>query len=183
MTAVVAIETERLLLRGFREEDRARYAELAGDPEVGAWLGGPLTREAADAAFDRARAAAGPPGCGLWAVERRADGALIGQVGLTAVHEDLPVGPAIEMSWRMFPVVWGQGYGSEAAAAALAWGLAHLPAELELVAFTAVANHRSQAIMRRIGLVRDPARDFEHPRLAVGHPLRSHVVYVAERAV
>ena len=183
MTASVAIETERLLLRGFREEDRARYAALVGDPEVGAWLGGTLTREAADAAFDRAQAAGARPGLGLWAVERRTDGVVIGEVGLNAVNVALPVAPAIEMSWRMFPAIWGQGYASEAATAALAWGLTHLPAGMDLIAFTAMTNHRSQAVMRRIGLERDPARDFEHPLLAVGHPLRSHIVYAAKSAV
>ena len=182
MTADVMIETERLRLRDFREDERDRYAELVGDAEVGAWLGGALAREAADTAFDRTRAAIASQGYGAWAVERRTDGAVIGQVGLSAVHEALPVASAIEISWRMFPAVWGQGYASEAAAAALAWGLAHLPAELDLIAFTASTNHRSQAIMRKIGLVRDSARDFEHPLLAVGHPLRSHIVYVAKPA-
>jgi RimJ/RimL family protein N-acetyltransferase len=183
MTAAVTIETARLRLRGFREDDRVRYAALVGDPEVGAWLGGTLTHEAADAAFDRAQAAVARPGLGLWAVERRTDGVVIGEVGLNAVNQALPVAPAIEMSWRMFPAVWGQGYASEAATAVLAWGLVHLPPGLDLIAFTAESNHRSQAVMRRIGLERDRARDFEHPLLALGHPLRSHIVYVAERAV
>lgn len=181
MTVPVVIETERLRLRDFREDERARFADLTGDAEVGAWLGGILTRDEADAAFDRVRAAIAAKGYGLWAVERLADGALIGQIGLNSVPDDLPVAPAIEMSWRMFPAVWGQGYAGEGAAAALAWGLANLPKTTPVVAFTTRANHRSEAIMRRIGLVRDPARDFEHPRLAPGHPLRSHIVYAARR--
>ena len=181
MTAPAVIETDRLRLRDFREDERARFADLAGDAEIGAWLGGALTRQEADAAFDRVRAAIAAQGYGLWAVERRADGALIGQIGLNAVPDDLPVAPAIEMSWRMFPAVWGQGYAGEGAAAALAWGLAHLPATTKIVAFTTRTNRRSEAIMRRIGLVRDRAGDFEHPRLPPGHPLRSHIVYAAKR--
>ena len=182
MTASVAIETERLRLRGFREEDRARYVELVGDPEVGAWLGGALAREAADASFDRTRTAMARQGYGLWAVERRTDGAVIGDVGLNVVNAALPVAPAIEMSWRMFPAVWGQGYATEAAAAALAWGRAHLPPGEEIIAFTTKTNLRSQSVMDRIGLVRDRTRDFEHPRLPPGHPLRAHIVYVAQRS-
>ena len=182
-TLTATIETERLRLRDFREDERARFIDLAGDAEVGAWLGGVLTRDAADAAFDRVRAAIAANGYGLWAVERRQDGALIGQIGLNAVPDDLPPAPAIEMSWRLFPDVWGQGYASEGAAAALAWGLANLPPGVEIVAFTTTANHRSEAIMRKIGLVRDRARDFEHPRLPPGHPLRSHIVYAAKRPV
>jgi RimJ/RimL family protein N-acetyltransferase len=182
MSAPVAIDTERLRLRDFRDDERARFADLCADAEVGAWLGGVMTRDQADAAFDRVRAGIATRGFGLWAVERRADGALIGQVGLNPVPDHLPVAPAIEMSWRMFPAVWGQGYAGEAAAAALAWGLAHLPADAEIVAFTTVTNQRSQAIMRRIGLVRQAARDFDHPNLAEDHPLRPHVVYAAERS-
>ena len=179
MSAPAVIETPRLRLRDFREDERARFAELVGDAEVGAWLGGALTREAADAAFDRARAAIADRGYGLWAVERRADGALIGQIGLNLSPDDLPVAPSVEMSWRVFPEVWGQGYASEGAAAALAWGLAHLPADLPIIAFTTPGNLRSQAVMRKIGLTRDPARDFEHPRLPPGHPLRAHILFVA----
>ena len=181
MSRPAVIETERLRLRDFREDERARFAELAGDAEVGAWLGGVLSRAAADAAFDRARAAIGRRGYGLWAVERRSDGALIGHIGLNHVRDDLPVAPAIEMSWCLFPAVWGQGYASEGAAAVLAWGLANLPATIEIVAFTSRTNRRSEAIMRRIGLIRDRARDFEHPLLPLGHPLRSHIVYSARR--
>ena len=182
MKTPFAIETERLRLRDFREDERDRFAALGADEEVGAWLGGVMTREQADAAFDRVRAGIAKRGFGLWAVERRADGALIGQVGLNPVPAHLPLAPAIEMSWRMFPEVWGQGHAGEAAGAALAWGLANLPPDDEIVAFTTLTNARSQAIMRRIGLVRQAARDFEHPGLPEGHPLRPHLVYAADRS-
>jgi RimJ/RimL family protein N-acetyltransferase len=181
MSRPPAIETKRLRLRNFRADERARFADLTGDPEVGVWLGGVLTRRESDAAFDRVRADIDRRGYGLWAVERLGDGALIGQIGLNPVPRDLPVAPAIEMSWRMFPEVWGQGYATEGAAAALGWGLTNLPVTAEIVAFTTPANQRSRAIMRRIGLARDHARDFEHPRLPLGHPLRAHIVYAAKR--
>jgi RimJ/RimL family protein N-acetyltransferase len=181
MTAPVLIETERLRLRDFRPDERTRFVALCVDETVGAWLGGPMTRASAYAAFDRVRAGIAERGYGLWAVEHKADGLVIGQVGLNPVPDDLPMAPAIEMSWRMFPDVWGQGYAGEAAAAALAWGRAHLSSDAEIVAFTTKENHRSEAIMRRIGLVRAASRDFDHPRLAEDHPLRPHIVYVAER--
>ena len=182
MSAPVEIETKRLRLRDFRPDERARFIALCVDETVGAWLGGVMTRASAYAAFDRIRAGIAERGYGLWAVERKADGVVIGQVGLNPVPDDLPVSPAVEMSWRMFPDVWGQGYGGEAAAAALAWGLVHLPHDAEIVAFTTPANHRSEAIMRRIGLVRAEARDFDHPRLPSDHPLRAHIVYRADRS-
>jgi RimJ/RimL family protein N-acetyltransferase len=175
------IETERLRLRDFREDERDRYADLMGDPQIGAWLAGALSREQSDAAFDRARAAIAARGYGYWAVERRSDGALIGQIGFNAVADDLPAAPALEMSWRLFPEVWGQGLASEGAAGALAWGLAHLPARLPIVAFTAATNRRSESVMRKIGLIRAAHLDFDHPRLAADHPLRPHIVYIAQR--
>jgi RimJ/RimL family protein N-acetyltransferase len=180
MTPPVEIETERLRLRDFRPDERTRFIALCVDEAVGEWLGGALTRASAYAAFDRVRAGIAERGYGLWAVERKADGLIVGQVGLNPVPDDLPMAPAIEMSWRMFPEVWGQGYAGEAATAVLAWGRAHLPADAEIVAFTTRQNHRSEAIMRRIGLVRAAERDFDHPGLAEDHPLRPHIVYVAE---
>jgi RimJ/RimL family protein N-acetyltransferase len=91
-----------------------------------------------------------------------------------------PVGPAVEMGWRLIPEAWGDGLATEGAKAALAWGFDHIDAP-EFIAFTAETNLKSQAVMRRVGMVSDPSRDFDHPRLAPDHPLRRHVVYVARR--
>ena len=93
---------------------------------------------------------------------------------------DAPPAPCIEMGWRLAPGTWGQGLATEGAAAALAWGFANLDAD-EILAWTASGNTRSQSVMRRIGMRPDPSRDFDHPALAEGHPLRRHVVFVARR--
>ena len=174
------IETERLRLRTCREDERDVVAALNADPEVGAWLGGVLDRVQSDAMFDRIRAHIAERGYGLWAAERKSDCALIGLIGLNTVPADLPLAPGVEMSWRLFPHAWGAGYAVEGAAAALAFGHARIGAP-EIVAFTTTENLRSRAVMDRIGMTRDPARDFEHPRLPLGHPLRSHLVYAARR--
>lgn len=175
------IETGRLVLRPYREDDRDAFAALNGDPRVGAWLGGVQDRAASDAMMDRINAHIAEHGFGLWAAERKADGRLIGFVGLAVVKAGaLPLGPAIEMGWRLIPEAWGQGLATEGAAAALAWAFANLDAP-EILAFTAETNLASQGVMRKIGMVADPSRDFDHPRLAEDHPLRRHVVYVARR--
>ncbi|HEY8709918.1 MAG TPA: GNAT family protein, partial [Burkholderiaceae bacterium] len=72
---------------------------------------------------------------------------------------------------------WGQGYATEAAALALrhAFEVLDLP---QVVSFTATVNVASQAVMRRIGLTR--RGEFDHPRLAEGHPLRRHVLYAQD---
>ncbi|CAN7179879.1 GNAT family N-acetyltransferase [Phenylobacterium sp. LjRoot164] len=174
------IQTERLILRAYREEDRADFAALNGDPQVGAWLGGTLDRAGSDALLDRFNAQIAEHGWGPWAVERKSDGRLIGMTGLACVNEALPVSPATEIEWRLIPAAWGQGYASEAARAVLDWAFANLDQD-EFLAFTADTNLASQGVMRKIGMVADPARDFDHPNLAADHPLNRHVVYVARR--
>jgi RimJ/RimL family protein N-acetyltransferase len=173
------IETPRLILRGFRDADLDDFAAVNTDPRVYAWLGGPMDRAASDAIAARINAHIDAHGFGLWAAELKATGRVIGFIGLARV-EGLPVSPCVEMGWRLTPETWGQGLASEGAKAALDWAFANLD-EAEIVAFTADTNLASQAVMRKIGMIHDPARDFDHPRLAQDHPLRRHVVFAARR--
>lgn len=107
---------------------------------------------------------------------------MIGAISLDKApgERGYPLVGSVEIGWGLFLVAWGEGYASEGAAAALAWGLAHLDMA-EIVSFTAPSNARSEAIMRQIGLERDPRRDFQHPGVALDHPLRPHIVYFARR--
>lgn len=174
------IETDRLILRPPEDRDREAIAAVNGDPRVGEWLAGVQTRAQSDATVDRILAHIAEYGFGFWAVERKADEAVIGLAGLMMMGEDLPPGPAIEVGWRLAPSAWGGGYATEAARAALAWGFAHRDAP-EIIAITAETNLRSQAVMRRIGMAPEPWRDFDHPRLASDHPLRRHVAFSIKR--
>src|SRR5262249_22537952 len=84
--------------------------------------------------------------------------------------------PCVEVGWRLAFEHWGHGYATEAARLAL--GHAFGPLAISAVAsFTSVANLRSRAVMERLGMRRDPADDFDHPRLPEAHPLRPHVLY------
>jgi RimJ/RimL family protein N-acetyltransferase len=100
----------------------------------------------------------------------------VGMVGLHRVSSALPCAPAVEVGWRLHPDHWGHGYATEAAAASLRFGFDHGGLD-EIVAFTTTLNTRSQAVMERIGMVRDPDGDFDHPRQPEGSPLRRHVLY------
>jgi ribosomal-protein-alanine N-acetyltransferase len=71
---------------------------------------------------------------------------------------------------------WGKGYATEAAAAALDFGFEEAGLT-EIVSFTTVSNARSRAVMERIGMTHDPADDFDHPGIPVGHPQNRHVLY------
>lgn len=180
MTGGVRIETERLVLRPWRDEDLDAFAAINGDPRVYDWLGGPISREQTAAMMTRVNDHIARHGFGFFAAERKDDGRLVGMIGLQVIRDELPPAPGIELGWRLAVDDQGTGLATEGAAAVLAWGFANLDRD-ELIAFTAHNNLRSQTVMRRIGMAHDPARDFDHPVLAENHPLRRHVVFVAKR--
>ncbi len=173
---VSELRTERLLLRRWRPADRAPFAAMNADPRVMEHFPAPLTRAESDALVDRIEAAFETRGFGLWALEERAGGAFLGFTGLIEPTFAAPFTPAIEIGWRLAAPAWGHGYATEAARAALAFGFDEAGAS-EIVSMTTVANARSRAVMRRLGMTRDPADDFDHPLLPAGHPLRRHVLY------
>ena len=168
--------TPRLVLRHWREEDRDPWAELGADPEVMQHFPKTLTREESDAFVDWAGAALEERGWGLWAVEERETGRFLGFTGLNEPRFEADFTPAVEIGWRLRRDAWGSGFATEAARGVLtvAFDDLELP---ELVSFTAVPNERSQAVMRRIGMTRDPAEDFDHPALERDSPLLRHVLY------
>jgi RimJ/RimL family protein N-acetyltransferase len=174
------LETDRLLLRPWRAADRAAFAAMNADPEVMAHFDRRLTRSESDGLMARLQDRLGQDGIGFCAVERKADRALVGMAGLARARFDAAVCPCVEVGWRLARAEWGQGYATEAGAAWLAHGFERLGL-VEIVAFVVPANRRSQAVMRRLGMVRDPARDFEHPALPEGHRLRPHWLFAAKR--
>ena len=172
------IETARLILRPWREADRAPFAALNADPEVMAHFPALLTRQESDASVDREAAHIAAHGRGFMALERREDGAFLGFVGVKASPADLPFAGAPEIGWRLARHAWGRGYASEAARAALADAFAR--GAQRVLSFTAATNGRSQAVMARIGLERRPELDFDHPALPRGHRLECHLVWALD---
>jgi RimJ/RimL family protein N-acetyltransferase len=175
------LTTARLLLREWRDEDRGPFAELNADPRVAEFLGEPMDRAVSDALIDRIVARWAADGHGLWAVERVEDGRFLGFVGLAAPSFEAAFTPCVEVGWRLAADAWGRGYATEGARAALSFGFDDLMLD-EIVSFTTVANVRSRAVMERLGMTRDSADDFDHPRIAEGIPLRPHVLYRLRRA-
>lgn len=175
------IDTERLHLRRWRFFDREPFAALNADPEVMEHFPTPLTEAESGDLVDRIRAQFDELGYGLWALEVRGQGAFIGYTGLALQTFEAPFTPAVEIGWRLARSAWGKGYASEAARAAVADGFDRVGLD-EIVSLTAVTNRRSQAVMERLGMTRDPAEDFDHPRVPEGHPLRRHVLYRLDRA-
>ncbi len=177
------IETERLVLRPWRDADREAFVAMIGHPEVGAWLGGARNRAQAEADFDRMRAFWTEHGYGQLAAVCKTDQALVGRVGVRRQPPEWkhPMMGEVEVGWMLAHDAWGHGYATEAAAAILPWGFETLDTPT-IYSWTSTSNHRSEAIMRRIGMARAPERDFVHPELAADDPLRPHVVYLAKRS-
>jgi RimJ/RimL family protein N-acetyltransferase len=170
------LRTGRLLLRRWRDEDREPFAALNADPVVMEHFPSMLDRAQSDAYVDRISVWFDEDGYGLWALEVLATGEFIGYTGLWAAAFDAHFTPAVEVGWRLARHAWGNGYAPEAARASIADGFDRLDID-EIVSFTTTANARSQRVMQKLGMRRDPADDFDHPRLPEGSPLRRHVLY------
>jgi ribosomal-protein-alanine N-acetyltransferase len=185
MNAII-IDTPRLLLRPWRDEDVDSFAAMFDDPAVMEFLPAQKDRAHIDAIVGRVRAHFDAHGFGWWAAELkrtglRGTGAFIGFVGLSRVPFEAHFTPAVEVGWRMASAYWGKGYATEGARAAMHAGFTQLGLD-EIVSFTVPANARSWGVMERIGMTHDPADDFDHPRLPQGDPLRRHVLYRISRA-
>lgn len=174
------IQTERLLLRQWRDEDLEPFAALNADPGVMEYFPSVLNAAESDAAAAGNRAQIAEQGWGLWAVEVIDTNEFIGFAGLWTVPADYPFVPAVEVGWRLAQAHWGRGYATEAARAAVAFGFGELQLA-EIVSMTSVGNARSRRVMEKLGMTREPADDFEHPRIPDGHPLRRHVLYRVEK--
>ena len=159
MAAAPVLTTDRLLLRAFEPRDLDRMAQSLADPRVFEHLSGrPYTREES-----WRRMLAGPGlwamiGYGYWAIERRADGLFVGQVGFADFKRDMT--PSIEgipeMGWILCGDAHGHGLASEAVAAGLTWADAHLDAP-ETVCIIAPANAPSHRVAEKAGY-REQAR-------------------------
>jgi RimJ/RimL family protein N-acetyltransferase len=137
-----------------------------------------FTREESDAMVDWANGLIDERGWGLWAVEVVGGAPFVGFVGLN-IPGFWP--EVVEIGWRLRREQWGNGYATEAAREALRFGFEQLALD-EIVAFTAVANEPSRRVMERIGMTHDPSRDFDHPGVEDGHPLKRHVLYASARS-
>jgi RimJ/RimL family protein N-acetyltransferase len=159
------IETERLILRDWRDSDVAPFAELGRDPEVMKYFPALATPDDTDGIIQRIRDHFTRDAFGLWAVEVKAGPAFVGFCGLQRVPFESHFTPAVEVGWRFARAAWGHGYATEGGRAALAFArdTLHLP---QVVAMVAIDNLRSAAVCERLGMKRDPADDFDHPRFA-----------------
>lgn len=175
---MIYLETERLLLRNWLQSDRDLFREIFSDPKVMEFFPYRRTYEEADEIMTRVTALTEDNGIGFFAVALKDTNEPMGFCGLSATNlaPALPAG-VIEIGWRLATRYWGNGYVTEAAHALLDFGF-NIKGYDEIVSFAVASNSRSTAVMERIGLRRDAAGDFDHPRVPDTHPhLKRHVLY------
>ena len=170
------LETERLNLRPWRDEDLPAFTALNADPEVMEYNGGPRTPERSAEAAREVRQHFADHGFGLWAVELPGAAPFIGFIGLAASDLEVPFTPCIEIGWRLARIHWGRGYATEGARAALDFGFRQLGLD-QILSYTGARNLRSQRVMEKLGMTCDHAEDFDFPRVPEGHPHRRSVLY------
>lgn len=150
---VVRIETDRLLLREWREGDWVGLHRAYGDLEVMRWLGAGSAADLETTAFSVGRMHAHwqQLGYGLFAAELKETGELIGRIGLMR-HPTWPVDDhKVEVGWTLQRSAWGKGYATEGAKASLQFGFERVGLE-RIFSMTDPTNTRSRAVMERCGL-------------------------------
>lgn len=171
------IQTPRLLLRRWNDDDLAPMAEINADPEVMRWIADGSVRDPGQTAqsIELWEEEWDEEGFGLFAVELLASGELIGFTGLSVPRFLPEVLPAVEIGWRLGRQYWGQGYASEAAHAALEFALQDRGLD-RVVSISTVGNDASENVMRKLGMVLE--RETVHPRY--GRRLHVHAIDLTE---
>lgn len=170
------IETGRLLLREWREEDLPAFTAINGDARVAEFLGQTLSAGQTAEMVARIKTAFAEHGFGSWAVQIKSTGQFVGFTGLSIPKFEAAFTPCVEVGWRLAFDHWGRGFATEAAKAAIHFGFDQVGLT-EIISFTTVANTRSIRVMEKLGMTRDPKDDFDHPNLPENHPIRPHVLY------
>jgi RimJ/RimL family protein N-acetyltransferase len=178
------LETERLILRDWRDEDWPEFFRLTGTPAVMRWLGQTPDRAGQDEMRWRMTTVAERYGHCFWLVERKPDGGhlsdeVLGFCGLKRANAPgSTIAGQFEIGWRLREDAWGHGYAKEAALASLRAGFERFGAE-EVFAITVIENEASWGLMTRLGMRR--REDLDYPDDRYEPPLRDTIVYSIAR--
>jgi RimJ/RimL family protein N-acetyltransferase len=176
------LQTPRLIVGQWLDSDRDLFREINADPKVMQFFPFRRSHDEADAFLGRLNGMINDNGMGFYALEIRETGEPIGFCGLS--YANMPsIFPAetVEIGWRLAARFWGKGYATEAARSLLDFAFNEKKIDA-VVSFAVAENHRSTAVMRRLGMHPVPSLDFDHPRVPETHPhLKPHVVYAMTR--
>jgi RimJ/RimL family protein N-acetyltransferase len=176
------LETNRLVLRHWRESDLETWIQMGSDSKVMEFFPATLSRAESLAMAERISDRLITQKFGLWAVEVKSGEPFIGFIGLSHQDVGLPIGSFVEIGWRLKPSSWGNGYATEGARRVLQYGFAECDLEITY-SMTSRINIPSRKVMARIGLIEQPQLAFDHPRIAPESALSDHVIYCAEKPI
>ncbi|HET9097454.1 MAG TPA: GNAT family N-acetyltransferase [Candidatus Baltobacteraceae bacterium] len=170
------LETSRLILRPWRDADIPHWIAMHADARVMEFFPSTYSEEYAKEVAERLRVQLERDGHGWWIAEIKDGGRFAGTIALQEVPFEAHFTPAREIGWRLTRDAWGHGYATEGARAVLDYAFGEMGCN-EIVSMTAEINARSRRVMERLGMTRECADDFDHPRLQEGDRLRRHVLY------
>ena len=171
--------SERLGFRTWQAEDLQPFAQLNADPEVMEYFPHPYTLQETEQSILRFNKHFDTHNVCFWAVDILETGEFIGFIGMVYQEFEADFTPCHEIGWRLKRASWGQGYATEGAKRCLAYAFQDLKLPA-IYSFTATLNTRSERVMQKIGMHK--VGEFEHPKLAEGHRLRTHVLYKIDQS-
>ncbi len=170
------LETPRLLLRPWKDEDAVPFYMMCQDPEVMEYFPNLWSMDMVRSFIDRMNAQLADKTFTLWAVEGKITKEFMGFIGLNCPVWEAAFTPCVEIGWRLALAFWGNGYATEGALAVLEYAFKGLKLP-QIVAFTVPDNLKSRKVMEKIGMTRDLEGDFLHPKVDHQHPLARHFLY------
>ena len=176
MSVPLSIETDRLILRRWRDADVEPFVEMNADPKVMEFFPDVMTVEETQESVERYRRHFDDHGFGFWVAELKGSDSFAGVIGMAHTRFDSHFTPAVEVGWRLAAKHWGNGYAPEGALAAIDFAFRYVGLK-EVVAMTAAGNLKSRRVMEKIGMTRDAKDDFDHPLVPSDHFTFRHVLY------
>jgi RimJ/RimL family protein N-acetyltransferase len=178
LLSTLQLVTERLILRPWRDSDRAPFVAMNADPAVMTYFASTMTPQESDAAVARFQAAYDRDGFGFLTAELRSTGAFAGIIGAQTMRDVIPniPQPAVEIGWRLPRAFHGQGLATEGARATIDFAFSTLDLP-EVIAVAALGNRASHRVMEKLGMTHRPDLDFDHSRMPSGHPHQRHALY------
>ncbi len=173
----VYLETDRLILRDWKDEDLEHFARINSDPIIMEYYPSRLDEAASKRLIVNFQKHIDKFGYGFFAVESKEnEGAFVGFSGLSHVPRGMPIAPAVEIAWRFDYTYWGKGYASEAARAILAHDFPGLERE-DIVAYCVEDNVRAKHVLEKLGFDRSAVDDFSYASKRAKNVVRDYHLY------
>lgn len=177
-TAAVELQTERLILRNWRDDDLDAFHRLNSDDDIMKYFPVRRSRKEAKELMPTWAAYYLQHGYGFGAIEDKSTGHVVGIAGLADYTDPIDIpDTSLEIGWRLIPEVWEQGVASEAATAWMDFAINDLK-QRAICAFAVATNMPSIAVMKRLGMTELADSPFENPMIPESHPdLIPHVLF------